>query len=106
MKKTDYGLLMVSIIVLFLLLDSHWIYCVKAILGAFLIIFALYWKLVPYKSELTGNYHELFSRVDRVFLFLLKLFKSCPRIGIGNRLQLDTSYLVIILIVVIILIFL
>lgn len=106
MKKTDVVLVFVSLAVLFLILGSSWIYLAKMILGAFLITFTLYWKLVPYKNELTGNYQKLFVKFDAVISFLLGLFKACPRISIGTRLQLESSYLIIISLIVLLLIIL
>ncbi|MGL5980120.1 MAG: hypothetical protein ACRCZY_04435 [Phocaeicola sp.] len=106
MKKTDIGLLVLSLIVLFLLIGTNSVCFAKIVLGLFLIIFALYWKIAPFKSELTDKYKLLFLRFEKIALLLLAPFKLCPKMRLGNRIQLETSYLVIFTIIILLLIIL
>ena len=56
----------------------------------------LHWKVAPYKNQLNANYLKVFNVVDSVLKLIIPVLSRIPNITLGNRIQLDVSYVIII----------
>lgn len=106
MRKFDYLLVSISILFLLLMFGSSWIIMLKIFLGILLISFVLYWKILPYQIQLARKYQKVFNIIKGISQRFLNVLDFLPKLKLGQGLQLDMSYVTIIIIFVITLIIL
>lgn len=106
MKKIDYLLISIGIPLMLLIVGGSWVIMLKFLLGILLIAFVTYWKIIPYKTQLAPRYQKTFGLIERVSQVFINALSFLPKFQLGQRLQLDMSYIVIIIIFVITLIIL
>jgi hypothetical protein len=64
----------------------------------------LYSKLLPYKSQLAGTYHQIFVFFDAIFSPILGLLnKIVAPLQVGYGLAVDTAQLILLILLLIIL---
>lgn len=108
MKKIDLILIAVAFcmaataIVKFL--SGIWI--LKLLVGMVTLVVLLYWKLAPYKSQLSPKYLQCFNQVEKCIKPVWGLFKNVPMIQLGNRLLMEAAPFIICSVLIILLIIL
>ena len=106
MKKSDLILPIIAFAILLTLVGSSWMIMLKLGVGVLLLGVVLHWKVTPYKAQLTQKYVKIYNVFDSVFRIAFQAFNKVPNIQLGNRIQLDSSYVIIISLLTIILIIL
>lgn len=104
MKKKDLGLIFVAILLLCSILGFSWLIFIKVIAGLFMFLFVLYWKIIPYKMQLSINNQRLFGYFEKIFCILVNNLNFIPNIQLGQNIQIGSSYVAVIAVLIIILI--
>lgn len=97
MKKKDLILLIIAFALAIFLIGKTWWIVIKILLGILLIGTILHWKIAPFKTQLSNKYLNLFNRIDGYMQKLLYGLKFIPKIQLGQHLQLDSAYIVLII---------
>lgn len=97
MKKTDLILLIIAFALAIFLIGKTWWIAVKLLLGILLIGMVLHWKISPFKTQLSDKYLKLFNLIDGYMQKILYGLKFIPKIQLGQHLQLDSAYIVLII---------
>lgn len=96
MKRSELILSAIAFMLLLTLVGKSCLIIMKIAIGLFILFTVLHWKISPYKGQLSANYAKLFNAVDAVMKVILIPLSRIPNIQIGNRIQLDFSYVLII----------
>lgn len=106
MKKIDIILLITAFTLLFFLVGNIEGFIVKIFLGILLVGLVLHWKIAPFKTQLFSNYFKVFNMVDRYIQKVFLWLSFIPKIQLGQHLQLDSIYVIFIILITTILILL
>ena len=106
MKKMDYWLLCIAVLIVIFLCGSNWRFFLKLLMGVILVVFVVYWKIIPYKTMLLKKYQDVFNAIDKIVNPIITLLQFIPKIKLGNNFQLDTSFLVVVSVIILTLIIL
>ena len=105
MKKFDLFLIAVAAVALLSLvgriLSGMWL--IKFIVGIATLLVLLYWKLVPYKGQLSSQYMNWFVRIEKIIRPIWNMFNAVPNIQLGSNLSMESAPLIICSILIIIL---
>lgn len=105
MKNNDLFLIILAIVLagLFLsrFLSGFWL--IKAAVGLLTLTILLYWKLYPYKNQLSPIYLKWFIQIEKTVTPLWSLFKNVPKIQLGQNLAMESAPFIICSILIIIL---
>lgn len=104
MKKSDIFLIAIALILLSMLIGSNWIIFLKLLCALFLISLILYWKIAPFKNQLFAKYQRPFNILERMATKVLGILGSIPKIQLGQLLWLDSSFIIYIVLLIIILV--
>ena len=104
MKKADILLICMAAAMLLILIGNHWIALLKTLCALLLIAIVLYWKIAPFKKHLFAKYQKPFRIVEEIVTRLLRILNFIPKLQLGQQLQLDMSFMICIVSLVIILI--
>ena len=104
MKKSTVLLIGIALILSGILTRSNWIIGLKLLCAIFLLMLVLYWKIFPFKQQLFPKYQKAFDITERAFIRLQNILDFVPKIQLGKRLQLDTSLIVCIILMLVILV--
>lgn len=55
----------------------------------------LYWIILPYRNQLYPQYAKIADRIGIVLNPVLQLFNKMPNIQLGDKLFVDTKYLIL-----------
>lgn len=106
MKKFDIILLIISIVLfaslLVRFLSGIWIF--KVLVGIVTLLVLFYWKLAPYKAQLSPKYSSWFTQIERVIKPIWGIFKNVPNIQLGQHLAMESAPFIICSILIIILV--
>lgn len=96
MKRTD-SILFTTAFALFvgLLLYIDALAILKVVVCLIVIVLVLYWKILPYKSQLYPQYAKVADSVGMIVNPVLQMFHKMPNIQIGDKLFVDTKYIVL-----------
>lgn len=107
MKTTDKFLFATAFILLVgLLLYINAIAILKIAISLITIGIILYWKIFPYKNQLYPKYAKIMDSVSIFLTPLLQFFNKIPNVRLGDKLFVDTKYLVLCSILLLILVLL
>jgi len=107
MKNSDLiGLIIVLVLLFFLIGGNAWEFVIKILLGILLISIVLHWKIAPFKIQLFGKYLKIFNVIDHGIQRIFTNLNFIPRIQLGQHLQLDSTYITLIVCITIIIILL
>ena len=106
MKRSELILGAIAFMLLLVLVGKSWLIIMKIFIGLSIICSVLHWKISPFNGLLSSNYAKFFDVVDSVMKVFLIPLNRIPNIQLGNRIQLDMSYVTIIGVLTIILIIL
>lgn len=105
MKKNDLFLIILAIVLVGLFLSRFlsgiWLF--KTAIGLLTLIILLYWKLYPYKNQLSPKYLKWFIQIEKIVSPLWSLFKNVPKIQLGQNLLMESAPFIICSILIIIL---
>lgn len=104
MKKSIVLLICIALILLGTLTRRNWIIGLKLLCALSLIIFILYWKIVPFKQQLFPKYQKAFDITERILIRLQNVLSFIPKIQLGQHLQLDMSLILCIIFMLMILV--
>lgn len=104
MKKSIVLLIGVALILLGTLTRGFWIIGMKLLCAMFLVIFILYWKIVPFKQQLFPKYQKAFGITERMFVRLQNVLSFIPKIQLGKHIQLDMSLIACIIFILMLLV--
>lgn len=106
MKKFDLILITIVSLICIWIINSFLsaIFIVKAIVGLITLVVLLYWKLSPYKHQLSPKYFKYYSYVETGITPVWNLFQNVPRIQLGQGLAMDSAPVIISSILILILI--
>lgn len=95
MKKADSVLIVTAFLLLMALLFhvGAWTF-LKFVVALVIIGFVLYWKLFPYRHQLYPKYAKVMDTGEKVFSPILSLFSKLPNAKVGDKLFVDTKFLV------------
>ena len=80
------------------------LFLVKVVIGLATLLVVLYWKMFPYKSQLSPRYLKWFVRIEKVMTHVLGIFKNVPKIQLGQNLAMESAPFIICSILIILLI--
>ena len=106
MKKFDYILIVIAIFMGSMLITkllSGMIF-IKAIVGLITMVMLLYWKLSPYKQQLSPKYQNWFSHIEKCVRPVWNLFRNIPKIQLGHNLSMEAAPFIACSILIIILV--
>lgn len=114
MKSSDVVLIVVALILFLVLVGGfgflgdvlNFRFLIKVLLALFLLFYVLGWKLCQYASKMTPNYQEKMELYKKVDDFIQGRLGFLPMIQLGDKLKLDSSYVVVISLVLILIIIL
>ena len=96
MKRTDSILITTALIIFVgLLLCVNALAILKIVVCIIALILVLYWKILPYKSQLYPQYAKVADAIAKIVNPVLQLFNKMPNIRLGDKLFVDTKYLVL-----------
>ena len=96
MKKVDKILFSTALLLLIgLLLYIDGIIILRIAICLIIIGIFFYWKLVPYKSQLYPKYAQIMDSVAVVITPLIQLLNKLPNVKLGDKLFVDTRYLLL-----------
>lgn len=96
MKRTDIILFATAFAVFVgLLLYIGALVILRVAVCLIVIGLVLYWKILPYKNQLYPQYAKVADSIGKVINPLLQLFNKMPNIQLGDKLFVDTKYLVL-----------
>jgi hypothetical protein len=104
MKKDIFliiGIILILIITVKSILQIKMIF--KIIIGLLTLGLFLYRQLKPYKNILYPKYQKQFTYLEYIFDWLFKIFKLKP-VQLGNKLSIDVTSLLLLIIFIILLI--
>ena len=104
MKKSIALLIGIALILLGTLTRGNWIIGLKLLCAMFLITLVLHWKIAPFKQQLFPKYQKAFGVTERMFIRLQNILGFIPKIQLGQGLLLDTSLVVCIILILMILV--
>lgn len=106
MKKFDLILtaIVISIAISFVMRFFSGLFLVKALTGLATLLVVLYWKMFPYKGQLSPKYLKWFVRIEKVMTHVFGIFKNVPKIQLGQNLAMESAPFIICSILIIILI--
>lgn len=97
MKKIDLVLtaIVMVIVIPFLVKLFSGIIFVKMIMGFVTLLVVLYWKLYPYKNQLSPKYLKWFIKIENVMTHIFGIFKNVPKIQLGQNLAMESAPFII-----------
>lgn len=106
MRKSDFVLIAIAVMMVISLmvrfLSGLWF--LKLLVGIYTIVMLIYWKLSPYKTQLSTQYIKWFNYAERIIQPIWNLFKKLPKIQLGQHLAMDVAPFIICCILIILLI--
>lgn len=102
MKRRDLILTAIALFLLFIVTGRSWLIILKILLSFILLCTVLHWKITPFKDQLFPHFRKYYNYFDSIFNKFQSVFQRIPKFQLGQHIQLDMSYLVIISIIILI----
>lgn len=96
MKKIDIIITVIAAFLLFTVVGHSIPILIQTLAAVLLLATILHWKITPFKDQLSPNYKRAYHYCDKVIGVLLAPVSQIPKLQVGPRVQLDTSYVTII----------
>lgn len=106
MKKIDVVLILLAVGLFWGLFHKigMGIYLVRLLLGLITMVIMIYWKLAPYKSQLSPRYLAIANRIENILNPIFRAFSRLPKFQFGTHLSMDLAPFIVCSILIILLI--
>lgn len=108
MRKTDIVFLIIAVVLILVFGSSYMSarFLIKLPIGIITLLFVIYWKIMPYKNQLSANYRRYYDITDQVLQPIFKIFSRFNKVKLGATMQMESAPFIICSILIIILILL
>jgi len=106
MKKFDIVLASLAIILFGGLLHRIGLggFLMRLSIGLMIIIIMIYWKLIPYKNQLSPRYLVIIRKIEKVLTPIFNFLSVLPKFQFGAHISMDLAPLIICSILILLLI--